>query len=164
MEKIILGRFGAAYGVRGWLHLISFTHPIDNILEHKEWQVKHGNNWVTLHLEKGQIHGKGLVVKIKEINDRELAREYTNDTIAIFRENLPSLSDNEYYWEDLIGTSVITEKGIKLGTVKSLMATGANDVIVVSGDKEILIPYINSVIVTIDLEKKEIIVNWDLEF
>jgi len=163
-DKIILGKFGAAYGVRGWLHLISYTDPIDNLFEHTEWHVKHRGQWEILHIENGKAHGKGLVVKIKEINDRELAREYTNDKISIPREALPELSDDEHYWQDLVGATVVTENGIGLGIVKELIATGSNDVFVVVGERERLIPYTKDVVVKIDATKNEIIVNWDPEF
>ena len=162
--KVSLGKFGAAYGVRGWLHLISFTDPIDNILHYPEWQVKQGIQWKTLHLEKSKTHGKGLIVKIKEINDREHAREYTNDEIFIERDALPELSENEYYWEDLKGAIIVTQDGMTLGIVKALLATGSNDVLVVAGERERLIPYLNNVIVKIDKIKNEIIVDWDPEF
>jgi len=165
-RRIILGKLGAAYGVRGWLHITSFTDPLDNILEYTEWQVHHRGQWKTLHIEKGKLHGNSLVVKLKEISDRELAREYTNSEIAIPREILPVLSEEEYYWEDLVGAAVMTESGTPLGTVKEMMATGSNDVFVVIGERQRqrLIPYTEGVVIKIDQTKKEIIVNWDPEF
>lgn len=163
-NKVVLGKFGAAYGVRGWLHLISFTDPIDTICTYKEWHVIHHNQWEILHIENSKKHGKGLIVKIKEINDRELAREYTNDEISVPRADLPNLAEGEYYWQDLIGATVITENGITLGVVKELLTTGSNDVFVVVGERERLIPYTEGVVLKIDVTKNEIIVNWDPAF
>ena len=162
--KITVGKFGAAYGIRGWLHLLSFTDPVDNIFNYAEWQVRHCDQWEILHLEQGKAHGKRLIVKIKEINDREAAREYTNDKIFIERDALPELSDDEHYWADLTGATVITQNGITLGIVKELLATGSNDVLVVAGERERLIPYTKDVIVNIDKTKNEITVDWDPEF
>ena len=105
-----------------------------------------------------------MVVKIQEINDRELAREYANNPIAIERNALPKLDEEEYYWQDLIGCTVETTSGICLGQVKSLMETGSNDVLVVVGERERLIPYIDSVVISIDVTKKSIVVDWDSEF
>lgn len=163
-NKVILGRFGAAYGVRGWLHLISFTDPIDNILHYAEWHVKHSNDWETLHLENSKVHGKGLIVKLKEINDREKAREYTNDEIAVPRESLPKLEEDEHFWHDLIDMTVITKTGITLGAIKNIIETGSNDVFIVSGERERLIPYTDDVVIEIDKIKKTITVDWDPEF
>lgn len=163
-KKVVLGKFGAAYGVRGWLHLISYTDPIKNIFDYPQWQVKHRGKWITVTVEDGKGHNKGLIVKIEGIDDRELAREYTNDQIAIEREALPETSEEEHYWQDLEGATVITENGITLGVVKELIATGSNDVFVVTGERERLIPYTNDVVINIDKSKKEIIVNWDPEF
>jgi len=163
-DKVILGRFGAAYGVRGWLHLISFTDPIDNIFNYTEWHVKHRGKWAILHLEQGKTHGKGLVVKLDEINNREQAREYTNDEISVPREALPELPEDEHFWQDLMGMTVTTKNGITLGIVKDMIATGSNDVFVVAGERERLIPYTDKVIIKIDKNKKEMIVDWDPEF
>lgn len=163
-NPIVLGKFGAAYGVRGWLHLISYTDPIKNIFDHPQWRVKHRGQWVTLEVEDGKAHNKGLIVKIRGIDDRELAREYTNDEITILSENLPKLSEEEHYWKDLIGMTVVTKEKINLGVVKELLATGSNDVFVVMGERERLIPYTNDVIINIDKHQNEITVDWDPEF
>jgi len=163
-DKIILGRFGAAYGVRGWLHLISYTDPIDSILDYAEWQVNHRGQWQMLHPEHSKTHNKGLVIKLEEINDREQAREYTNDEIFVPREVLPELPADEYFWQDLIGMTVSTKNGITLGIVKNMIATGSNDVFVVGGAHQRLIPYTDHVVIKIDKLNKTIVVDWDPEF
>ena len=163
-DKIILGRFGAVYGVRGWLRVVSFTQPIENILNYPKWQVQHLDSWETIIVEDGKIHGKGIIVKIKEISDREQAQAYTSDDIAIDSEALPELNKDEHYWKDLIGMSVITKDGITLGTVKNLLETGANDVLIIKGKRERMIPYTKHTIQSIDIEKKIITVDWDPDF
>lgn len=164
MDKIPIGRFGAAYGVRGWLHLISYTDPIENIFNYTVFHVKHGQQWQLLHLANSKTHGKGLIVQIAEIGDRELAREYTNDEIYIPKEALPNLPEDQYYWHDLIGLQVKTTENLVLGTVRELLATGGNDVIVVNGDRQRLIPYIDDVVIKIDMTSRELIVDWDPDF
>jgi len=77
------------------------------------------------------------------------------------RDQLPESKD-EYYWADLIGLEVVTTKDVNLGLVDSLMETGANDVLVVKGDSERLVPWIaDEVIVKVDLESRIITVDWD---
>ena len=85
--------------------------------------------------------------------------------IAIRQEQLPELPQGEYYWSDLEGLKVVTTDGIELGVVSNLIETGANDVLVVKGDKERLIPYIRPDVVTeLDIENGIIRVEWDPEF
>ena len=74
-------------------------------------------------------------------------------------------TEEGYYWVDLIGLEVVTTEEVMLGTVQSMMETGANDVLVVNGDRERLIPWIEGdVVQTVDLEKGSIVVDWDPEF
>jgi len=85
--------------------------------------------------------------------------------IAIKRDQLPATEDNEFYWIDLEGLKVVNQEGIDLGVVESLMETGANDVLVVRGDKERLIPFVmDEYVLDVDLDKGTITVDWDPEF
>ena len=90
-----------------------------------------------------------------------MAKTYTNIDICINREQLPKLPKGEYYWSDLEGLTVINKSGKKLGTVDHLIATGSNDVLVL--ENNIMIPYIDDVILEIDLKEKIIQVDWELE-
>ncbi len=104
-------------------------------------------------------------VKIAGCDDRNQAGLYTNAEIGVYREQLPQLGGDEYYWSDLENLTVINQQGIILGQVSHLVETGANDVIVVKGEKEHLIPYIlDQFILNIDLKNGRIEVDWDPEF
>ncbi|AAO89995.1 ribosome maturation factor RimM [Coxiella burnetii] len=164
-DKVIIGRLARPYGLRGWIKVVSFTHPIDNLLNHPTWQIQHNNEWQPLKLQAGKLHEPFLVVKLENIDDPETAKHYTNDLIAIERGALGALKEGDYYWTDLIGLAVVNTHGIELGTVDSLIETGSNDVLVVrSKERERLIPYTSYTIQSIDLEKKIIVVEWDADF
>jgi len=163
-DKIILGKLGAAYGVRGWLKVISYTQPIDNILNYPNWYLRHNDQWQTVNIENSKPHGNGIIVKIKGITDREHAQSYTNDEIAVDADTLPTLIADEHYWKDLIGMAVVNTEGVALGTVNDLLETGSNDVLIVKGDREHLIPYTKHVIQSIDTKNKTITVDWDPDF
>jgi 16S rRNA processing protein RimM len=103
-------------------------------------------------------------VQLKDCYTPEEARAFTNVSIGVFRDQLPPLPNNEYYWSDLEGLTVVNLQGIELGTVAYLFETGANDVIVVQGTKEHLIPYVpGPIIKNVDLNKR-IEVDWDPDF
>ena len=78
------------------------------------------------------------------------------------RSSLPVLPEGRYYWADLEGLRVLHVDDTELGRVDHLLATGANDVLVVRGDKEILIPYLwGSVVLDVDLEAGTLTVDWE---
>ena len=161
---IVLGKLSAPFGVRGWIKVTSFTEPAERILEYKDWRVVKDESVQTLKLLQGKPHGKFMVVQFDGINDRDKAATLTHAEIQVPRSQLPE-SDDGYYWVDLIGLKVITKEGVELGVVDSMMETGANDVLVLKGDRERLIPWIeNEVIAQVDLASKTLTVDWDPEF
>lgn len=162
--RIIVGHFGQSYGVKGWLKVHSLTDPIDNILHYSPWQVQHLNQWHLVKITHAKQQGNNIIVKLAECDTPEAAKTYTNDPIAIEREQLPVLPKDEYYWTDLIGLRVINQEGIDFGIVDSLLATGSNDVFVIKGDRQRLLPYTTEVVNNIDLTQKIIHVIWDADF
>jgi 16S rRNA processing protein RimM len=161
---ITVGKICSPYGVQGWLKIQPYTELGASILEYSPWYLSKPNNlWELISIEAARIHGKGVVAKLAGINSPETARLLTGQTIAVRREQLPKLKPNEYYWSDLIGLTVINKNGEILGKIKSLMATGANDVLVVKGTKEHAIPYLpGQVILDVNLETQEMHVDWEL--
>lgn len=163
-QLIVLGKLAAPFGVRGWSKVTSYTEPPDGILNYKTWSVVKNGSARELTVLQGKPHGKFLVVKFDGIDDREEAGLLTHAEVMVSRDELPA-SDDGYYWADLIGLKVVTTDSTELGWVESLMETGANDVLVVNGDRERLIPWIeNEVIVAVDLAGKCLTVDWDPDF
>ncbi|TAK74020.1 MAG: ribosome maturation factor RimM [Gammaproteobacteria bacterium] len=161
---VAIGKVGSTYGIRGWLKIHSYTEFGASILDYSTWFLSSDQeNWDAIQVEEGQLHGKGMIVKLAGINSPETARLLTGKLIAIPRSQLPKLKENEYYWSDLEGLTVIDQHGEILGKVIYLMETGSNDVLVVKGEKEHAIPYLpGRVILEVNLEKQEIHVNWEL--
>lgn len=165
MSMIVVGKFGAVHGVKGYIRVHSFTDPKENIVEYLPWQVQTTKNkaWSPIDISHTQWQGDQLVVQIRGINDRDEAKRYTNLTIGVDRDQLPVIDSEEeaFYWSDLIGLQVVDQNKAILGTVDGYFETGANDVMVVKGEQEHLIPYIDDVIQTVDLVAKTITVNWE---
>src|SRR3990167_9754266 len=147
-NKIIMGRFARPYGVRGWIKVISFTDPKENLLKYTSWLVKHKNQWQPLEIEDGKGHNQYLIVKLPTYNTPEAVQAWTNDLIAVERDALPTLPKEEYYWADLIGLRVITQNGVDIGQIESFLATNSNDVMVIRNNhqQERLIPYLTSIV------------------
>ena len=118
-----------------------------------------------MRIVQGRAHGKQIVAQLEGYSDRNQAELLRGLDIAVARSQLPAPQQGEYYWLDLIGLRVFTIGGVDLGIVDSLMETGANDVLVVNGDKQRLIPFVvNEYIRQVDLKQGKIIVDWDPSF
>lgn len=163
-DIIRAGTFGGAYGVKGWLKLMSYTSPKENILSIEPWWIKIGDTWQLVNIEAAKTQGKTIIAKIKGVENPEHAREYTNVAIGIAATSLPQLPAGEYYWRDLMGLEVYNLQGEFFGTVTNLLETGANDVLEVTGKRQRLIPYIEEVISKVDLTQQRIAVDWDADF
>ncbi len=161
---VILGRVTGLFGVRGWVKVFSHTSPRTNILEHQIWYLSREGRWEEIRLQAGRAHGKGVVAQLEGCDDRDRAAELIGADIAIPRDRLPQAGEGEFYWTDLEGLRVRTREGIDLGRVDHLLETGSNDVMVVKGERERLIPFIDQVISAVDLDGGFITVDWDPEF
>ncbi|WP_457674965.1 ribosome maturation factor RimM [Thiolapillus sp.] len=163
---VTLGRISGLHGVQGWLKVYSDTRPRENILNYSPWYLRRGREWEEVSLQHGRRQGKLVLAKLEGCNDRETARELMGATIAVRRAQLQEgLAEDEFYWTDLEGLRVVTLEGVELGRVDHLMETGANDVLVVRGERERLLPWIwKQVIRDVDLEQGCITVDWDPEF
>lgn len=161
-----VGKIGTTYGIKGWLKIHTYTEFGASILEYSPWRLANQDGKVihTLDVEEGRHHGGGIIAKLTGYDTPEDARLLTGLTITIARSQLPKLNKDEYYWSDLEGLSVYNTRKELLGTVAYLIETGSNDAIVIKQDKkEFAIPYLKgTVIKQIDLDKGEIIVDWEL--
>lgn len=165
MSKVVLGRVSGLFGVRGWVKVYSHTEPRENIAGYPDWYLQCDGDWQPVRVEQGRRHGKGVVVKLVGIEDRDQAAGLIDCDIAIDRDQLPPLPPGEYYWTDLEGLRVVTLEGTELGRVSHLFATGANDVMVVTGERERLLPFVQpDIIRRVDPEQGLIEVDWDPEF
>ncbi len=164
-EMLVLGRISGLYGVKGWVRVFSHTSPRSNILTYPGWYLRQAGNWVKYEVQSGRAHGKGVVAQLKGCDDRDQATMLLQADIAIPREQLPDLQPDEYYWADLEGLKVQTMDGLDLGVIDHLFETGANDVVVVKGERERLIPYLwQDVIQHVDLEVGVMTVDWEPDF
>jgi len=164
-DLIVIGRITGIYGVKGWVRVFSHTQPKENILIYTPWLLGRKGNWQAVALEDGRQHGKGIIAKLEHCDDRDQAADMVGQDIAIKQKQLASLDADEYYWADLIGLEVVNERQERLGKVLRLIETGANDVLVVTGQKDILIPFARpQIIKSIDLETGIIVVDWEADY
>ena len=157
----MLGTITEPSGVRGWVRVRSSTEPPENILRYAPWLVGRDGHWAAVAVAEGRAQGRGVVVRFDGCDDRDQALRYRGCEIAVKRSRLPDPGDGEFYWTDLIGLRVATADGFDLGEVERMLETGANDVMVVRGEFERLIPFIAGMVVrSVDVERGRIVVDW----
>ena len=160
-KTLVLGRILGVYGVRGWLKVFSETSPIENIFSYAPWLI----DGEAHRVENWRRHGKGLVAQLHGYDDRDQARVLTGKSISIQRDQLPPPSEDEFYWIDLQGLRVETRSGVGLGSVSHLIETGANDVLVVKGERERLLPFVwGQCVLSVDFDQGRMLVDWDPDF
>jgi 16S rRNA processing protein RimM len=160
----LVGTINGLFGVQGWVKIFSHTQPRKNILSYKPWHIQIDEQWQTLEIVNGREQSKTIVAKIKDIDNREQARAMIGIDVYIEKSQLSKLKKGEHYWEDLIGLEVINRSNFVLGKVQNLMETGANHVLIVQGKKEHWVPYIEPFLCEVNIEKQQILVDWDEDF
>ena len=170
-EPIVMGKFGAVHGIKGWLKVHSYTDYSESIFEYQPLLMKLKGQLQEVNITEWKRHSNGFVAKIAGFDVREDAQALVGLELFVDTEKLPELEE-DFYWRDLIGCQVKTDKGYDFGVVTDMMETGSKDVLVVKansndafGQKERLIPFIEEqVISNVDITGKLITVNWEPDF
>ncbi|MFO1423098.1 MAG: ribosome maturation factor RimM [Candidatus Competibacteraceae bacterium] len=164
-DWVVLGRVSGLFGVNGWVRVFSHTEPREGIIRYHPVHLRRQGEWREFRIEAGRVHGAGVVLKFAGCDDRDQAAALIQSDIAVRRAQLPPPGPNEYYWTDLEGLRVVTLENMELGTVSHLLATGANDVLVVKGERERLLPFVRGqVVIEVNLEQRLLRVDWDPDF
>ena len=162
---LTVGKIVGLHGVDGWVKIESWTEPRLQIFSYRPWRLTLAGSELEVASTQGHEQGKGMVAKLPGCDDRDAAAKLIGATIQVPRSALPKPKRGEYYWTDLEGLAVVTVEGVDIGQVSHLFATGANDVLVVRGERERLIPFvIGQFVKKVDLDAGRITVDWDPEF
>lgn len=153
-EPVIVGRFGAPYGIKGWLRLISFTDPAENIQHYEPWHVRSEAGWDELKLKGFRALSKGFAAGVEGISDRDGATSLTGREICIAASVLPDPRPSELYWKDLIGLQAESTEGMSLGKVTGLIPAGTHDVLVIEPfetGEPLLVPFQRDFVPEVDV-------------
>ena len=160
MDWIPVGRVTKTHGLKGELKFYpsvgdTWVADTQHIRLSRDNPVQ---DFAEYHIQS--IRGKGipLVIKFKKIDCVEAAEDLVGQTLYVLRDQLPDLPEDEYYWFQIEGLRVYDEDEQYYGNIVEIIRTGSNDVYVVRDDeKELLLPMIDSVVKTIDLEAGKLI-------
>lgn len=172
-QMIVIGRLGAPYGVKGWVRVNTFTDPPENLLEYAPWWLNGMSDreqppldpqqgWHKVDVIEVRAHQQGFVARLAGVEDRTAAERMQGVWIGVRAEQLAEAGEDEYYWRDLVGLTVLDTAGRCLGRVERLFETGAQDVIVVKGEAgETLIPFHRKFVLDVDLAQNRLLVDWE---
>jgi 16S rRNA processing protein RimM len=150
-----IGRVVKPHGIKGKIKIEYFGEEVNQFLLYQEIIIKDGiGHPKTYQILEVIPQPSRLILQLKGIESIEEATPLLGKEILIKREALPALEEGEYYWFELVGLEVQTETGKRIGRVKGIFPTGANDIYVVEGVRgEIYLPATEGVIRQIDLQE-----------
>lgn len=169
-DLVLVGHVTGAYGIQGWIRIKPYSSDADALLHASTWWI----NKPELHdVEKMQakLHGEDLVAQLMGVASRSAAEMLKGAAVHIRRSHFPVLGNNEFYWIDLIGLSVENLQGVVLGVVDSLMDNGAHPILQLrplefsegKQSQEILIPFVDHFVKTVDQITRRVVVDWELD-
>jgi 16S rRNA processing protein RimM len=159
-----MGRISAPFGVKGWVKVQPNTAAPRNLLSYRTWWVGADGGWQEMAVAEARVQGRNVAARLEGCDDRDAAGALRGKMVAVPRAALPGTRSDEYYWADLIGLAVVNESAQALGQITGILQTGANDVLIVSGDRERLIPFIAEVIRDVDVGAGVMRVKWGADY
>lgn len=163
-RRIELGRIGAPWGVKGWVHVDSYTDPVDGILDYERWTLRLGSGERVAHrIAEGHLHSDRIVARLEGIEDRDRAAALTGAVIEVDRAELPPTGEREYYQADLIGLPVSNLEGVRLGMLDYFVESPTGPMMIVKGEREYWIPAVPLHLKRVDLAAGSIEVDWPAE-
>jgi len=152
-----MGRVLGPWGVRGW---IKVQAPQQALAACRKWSI----GGAEYPVEQVKEHSGTLLAKLAGLESREAALKLKGSTVYVRREAMPAPDEGHYYLADLVGLEVVNAQGIALGEVKRWLFNGAQDVMEVQGEKTRLVPWIPAVVQAVDLENRQIRVDWGADW
>jgi len=159
-----MGWISAPFGVKGWVKVEPNTAATGNLLAYKTWWVGREGDWREIAVAEARVQGRALVARLEGHDDRDAAAALRGKSVAVPRAALPRTQSGEYYWADLIGLAVVNGSAQGLGRITGVLQTGANDVLVVAGERERLIPFIAEVVRDVNMAAGVVRVEWGADY
>ena len=175
-DAIDVGRSADAWGIKGWCKVLSHSAHPEALFSSKRWYLqpaerglKTFSGTLLLKIREAKDHSGTVVATAQEVDGRDAAEALRGARVFVPRSSFPTASADEYYWVDLIGLAVVNREGMPLGTVKELLSTGPQTVLVLRYDadgkpQERMIPFVSAFVDSVDLPARRITVDWQLDY
>lgn len=175
-DAIEVGRILDAWGIKGWFKVLPHSADPQALFSSKRWYLqpsergaKTFSGTVLLRVKEAKEHSDSVVARADEVDDRSAAEALKGARVFVARSSFPTAAEDEYYWVDLMGLSVVNREGVELGTVKDLLSTGPQTVLVVGYEaegkpQERMIPFVSAYVDGVDLQGRRITVDWQPDY
>ncbi len=175
-DAIEVGRIADAWGVKGWFKVLPHSASPEALFSSRRWYLqptergaKSFSGTILLRVREAKEHSDTVVASAHDIDDRSAAEALKGARVFVPRSSFPTPKDDEYYWVDLIGLEVVNREGVALGTVKELLSTGPQTVLVIEylqdgQPAERMIPFVSAYVDSVDLAGKRIMVDWQPDY
>jgi len=154
-QLIEFGRVAGPYGVRGWVKVVVDEPEV--LARQPRWWL----GGVEYPVRETKLHSGTLLARLAGVESPEQAKAFKGKAVTIPR---PQAGEGRYYWSDLLGLEVVNEQGVVLGVVKQMSSNGAHDVMEVAGERARLLPFVSAYIRQVDLQQKQIVVEWEADW
>ncbi|MBC7469043.1 MAG: ribosome maturation factor RimM [Ramlibacter sp.] len=175
-DAIEVGRIADAWGIKGWFKVLSHSADPEALFSSKRWYLqpaekglKTFSGTLLLKIREAKDHSGTVVATAQEVDDRNAAEALRGARVFVPRSSFPTAGTDEYYWVDLIGLAVVNREGVALGTVKELLSTGLQTVLLLqyqAEDKplERMIPFVSAYVDAVELPARRITVDWQPDY
>ncbi len=171
-DLVLVGYVSGAYGLQGWVRIKPYSADADALLHAKTWWLDKPD-FHDVEVMQSKDHSGDVVARLMGVAGREAAEALKGASVQISRSHFPALADDEFYWVDLLGLAVVNLQGETLGLVKDMMDNGAHPILRVEvpaipdlekAQQELLIPFVDQFVKTVDRQAKKITVDWGLDY
>jgi 16S rRNA processing protein RimM len=175
-DAIEVGRIADAWGIKGWFKVLPYSADPEALFSSKRWfllptekGLKTFSGTARLSIKEAKQHSDSVVASAHDVDDRTAAEALRGARIFISRSSFPTASPDEYYWVDLIGLQVLNRQDEFLGTVRELLSTGPQTVLVMDYEvdgkpQERMIPFVAAYVDDVDLAGRRIRVDWQTDY
>lgn len=169
-DLVLVGRITGAWGVDGWVRVTPFNDPrLSLLVQLPEWWLQSAAGRRAVRIEHAKPHGSDdIVAKIVGVDDRDAAFALRGLEVLLSRAQFPALDEDEVYWTDLIGCTVTDLRGESLGAIVAIEAQPAHPLMRVleagASPREHLIPLLPEFVVSIDLDGRIVVADWQRDY
>lgn len=160
-DYLRVGVISNTHGVHGEVKIFPTTDDNQRFKKLREAFIDTGSELVPVHPTEARFFKNMVILRIKEFTNMNEVEKYKGKDLLVHRDHAVALAENEYFICDIIGAKVMTDEAEELGELKEVITTGANDVYTVKlkNGKEVLFPVIPECVLSIDTEKKKVVVH-----
>lgn len=153
-DELQVGVITQTHGIRGEVKVFPTTDDVNRFKKLKEVILDTGSERLSMEIESVKFFKQFVILKFKGYDSINDVERYRQGKLLVTRDKAVKLKKDEYFVADMIGMRVVTDEGEDFGVLKEVLATGANDVYVVSREngQEVLLPAIRECIRNMDMD------------